>query len=168
VTRGRILNSCGARNCVAPRVTNSKHVMGTPDMSKLTNNNINNKSVALVFKRTIRRDCRLSEMFVPAFVDRGCCLVSTTDPYGSNFVFLDRNRYFFFQIVPQLYSGGWVDPVPDPLLLRNLVAPGIEHGLLDLQPGTLTTRPQRRSTFFYITYINSIRTSQETQYISVL
>jgi hypothetical protein len=27
---------------------------------------------------------------------------------------------------------------------------------------TQTTRPQRRSTFFYITYINSVRTSQET------
>jgi multisubunit Na+/H+ antiporter MnhE subunit len=41
-------------------------------------------------------------------------------------------------------------------------------GPLDLQPGTLSTRPQRRSTFFYITYINSVRTSQETQYISIL
>jgi hypothetical protein len=39
-----------------------------------------------------------------------------------------------------------VDPVPDPLLLRkNLVAPGIEPGPLNLWPGTLTTRPQRRS-----------------------
>jgi hypothetical protein len=27
---------------------------------------------------------------------------------------------------------------------------------------------ERRSTFFYITYINSVRTSQEAQYISVL
>jgi hypothetical protein len=52
---------------------------------------------------------------------------------------------------------------------ENLVASGIEPGPLDLVPGTLTTtRPQRRSTFFYITYINSVRTSQETQYISVL
>jgi hypothetical protein len=33
---------------------------------------------------------------------------------------------------------------------------------------TLTTRPQRRSTFFYIIYVNSVRTSQETHYISVL
>jgi hypothetical protein len=33
--------------------------------------------------------------------------------------FLDRSRYFFFQAVPQLYSRGWVDPVPDPLLLRK-------------------------------------------------
>jgi hypothetical protein len=31
-----------------------------------------------------------------------------------------------------------------------------------------TTTPQRRSTFFYITYINSVRSSQETQYISVV
>jgi hypothetical protein len=43
----------------------------------------------------------------------------------------------------------------------NLVASEIEPGPLDLQPGTLTTRPQRRSTSFYITYINSVRTSQE-------
>jgi hypothetical protein len=35
-----------------------------------------------------------------------------------------------------------VDPVPDPL---PLVAPGIEPGSLDLQPGTLTTRSQMRS-----------------------
>jgi hypothetical protein len=35
-----------------------------------------------------------------------------------------------------------VDPVPDPLLLRkNLVAPGIEPGPLDMYQGMLTTRP---------------------------
>jgi hypothetical protein len=33
--------------------------------------------------------------------------------------FLDRSRYFFFQVAPQLSSQGWVDPVPDPLLLRK-------------------------------------------------
>jgi hypothetical protein len=32
----------------------------------------------------------------------------------------------------------------------------------------LITRPQRWSTFFYITYINSARTSLETQYITDL
>jgi hypothetical protein len=37
-----------------------------------------------------------------------------------------------------------------------------------VKPGTLTTRLQRRSTFFYITYINSVRISQEAQYITVL
>jgi hypothetical protein len=30
--------------------------------------------------------------------------------------FLDRSRYFFFQVAPQLYSRGWVDPVLGPLL----------------------------------------------------
>jgi hypothetical protein len=33
--------------------------------------------------------------------------------------FLDRSRYYFFQVAPQLSSRGWVDPVPDPLLLRK-------------------------------------------------
>jgi hypothetical protein len=52
-----------------------------------------------------------------------------------------------------------VDPVPDPLLLKKS---GTAWNL------TRTTRPQRRSTFFYITYINLVRTSEETQFISVL
>jgi hypothetical protein len=53
------------------------------------------------------------------FADRGCRVVSATDPYGRILGFLDRSRYYFFQVVPQLYSRGWVDPVPDPLLLRK-------------------------------------------------
>jgi hypothetical protein len=46
-------------------------------------------------------------------------MVSTTDPYSCILDFLDRSRYFFFQVAPQLYSRGSVDPVPDPLLLRK-------------------------------------------------
>jgi hypothetical protein len=49
----------------------------------------------------------------------GRSVVSVTDPYGRNLGFLDRNRYLFFQVAPQLYSRGRVDPVPDPLLLRK-------------------------------------------------
>jgi hypothetical protein len=49
---------------------------------------------------------------------RGCC-VSTTDPYGRSLGFLDRSRYLFFQVAPQLHSRGWVGPVPDLLLLRK-------------------------------------------------
>jgi hypothetical protein len=59
---------------------------------------------------------RLSAKLVPTFADRECHVVSVTDPYGRIFGFLDRNR-FFFQVAPQLYSRGRVDPVPDPLLL---------------------------------------------------
>jgi hypothetical protein len=64
-------------------------------------------------------DRRLSAKLVSTFADRGCHVVSVTDPYSSIVWFLDRSSYFFFQVVPQLYSQGWVDPVPDPLLLRK-------------------------------------------------
>jgi hypothetical protein len=40
-------------------------------------------------------------------------------PYGCILGFLDRSRYFFFQVAPQLYLRGWVDLVPDPLLLTK-------------------------------------------------
>jgi hypothetical protein len=33
--------------------------------------------------------------------------------------FLDQSRYFCFQVAPQLYSRGRVDPVPDSLLFRK-------------------------------------------------
>jgi hypothetical protein len=33
-------------------------------------------------------------------------------------VFSALSRYYFFQVAPQLYSRGWVDAVPDPLVLR--------------------------------------------------
>jgi hypothetical protein len=59
-------------------------------------------------------------------------------------------------------------PLQTHYFSENVVEPEIEPGPLDLQPGTLTTRPQRRSTCFYITNINSVPTSQEIQYISVL
>jgi hypothetical protein len=63
-------------------------------------------------------DRRLSAKLVPTFADRGCHVVSVTDPYGRILDFLDRSRYFFCQVA-QLYSRGWMDPVPDPLLVRK-------------------------------------------------
>jgi hypothetical protein len=42
-----------------------------------------------------------------------------------------KEPLLFYQVAPQLYSQGWVDPVPDPLL-GNLVVPGIEPGPPDL------------------------------------
>jgi hypothetical protein len=56
---------------------------------------------------------------VPAFADRGCRVVSATDPHSRILGFLDRSRYYFFPAASQLHSRGWVDPVPDPLLLRK-------------------------------------------------
>jgi hypothetical protein len=49
-------------------------------------------------------DRRLPAKLVPTFADTGCRVVSATDPYGHILDFLDRNRYFFFQAAPQLYS----------------------------------------------------------------
>jgi hypothetical protein len=41
---------------------------------------------------------------IPTFADRGCCVVSATDPPGRILGLLDRSRYYFFQVVSQLYS----------------------------------------------------------------
>jgi hypothetical protein len=62
-----------------------------------------NNSVVLVRERT----------------DRGNLLVGATDPYGRIIGFLDRSRYFFFPVAPQLCSRGWVDPISDPQLHRK-------------------------------------------------
>jgi hypothetical protein len=40
------------------------------------------------------RDRSLSAKLVPTFADRGCHMVSVTDPYGRILGFLDRSRYF--------------------------------------------------------------------------
>jgi hypothetical protein len=62
-------------------------------------------------------DSSLSAKLVPNFEDRVCHVVSVTDPCGRILGFLDQNHYSFFPVAPQLCSRGWVDPVPDPLLL---------------------------------------------------
>jgi hypothetical protein len=49
---------------------------------------------------------RLSAKLVTTFVDRGCHVISVTDPYGRILGILDRSHYFFFQVAPQLYSRG--------------------------------------------------------------
>jgi hypothetical protein len=43
-------------------------------------------------------DRRLSARLMPTFADRGCHVVSVTDPYGRTLGFLDRSRYFFLLI----------------------------------------------------------------------
>jgi hypothetical protein len=69
-------------------------------------------------------DRRLSTKLVPTFAHRGCHVVSATDPYGRILDLLNRSRYFFFQVAPQLSSRGWADPVPDLLLLSKSGSPG--------------------------------------------
>jgi hypothetical protein len=69
-------------------------------------------------------NCRLSAKLVPTFVNRGCRVVSTINSLGHIPGFLDRSRYCFFQVALQLYSRGWVNPKPDPLLLRKSCSAG--------------------------------------------
>jgi hypothetical protein len=52
----------------------------------------------------------------------GCHVVSSTDPHGRILGFLDQSRYCFFQVAPQLYPRGQVDP--DPLLFRKFGCSG--------------------------------------------
>jgi hypothetical protein len=51
-------------------------------------------------------DRSLLSKLVPTFADRGCHVVSAADRYGRILGFLNRSRYFFFQVAPKLYSGG--------------------------------------------------------------
>jgi hypothetical protein len=74
----------------------------------------NNYYMALVRERNIPTQPKL----VPTFADRGRRVVGATDTYGRNLGFLNRSRYSFFQVARQLYSRGWVKPVPDPLLRK--------------------------------------------------
>jgi hypothetical protein len=58
-------------------------------------------------------------------------VVSATDTFGSILGFLDGSRYVFFQVAPQLYEAEWT-LLQTHYFSENLVAPGIEPGLLDL------------------------------------
>jgi hypothetical protein len=64
--------------------------------------------------------------------------------------FSRQEPLLFYQVAPQLYSRGWVNPFPDPLTFLFLVVPGIEPGLRICSQELLTTRPQRRSTVVII------------------
>ena len=62
-------------------------------------------------------------------------------------VFLTGFRYFSCQAATQLASRGWVDPVPDAILLEKFLGYGRESnpGPLGWQSDMLTTIPNRWS-----------------------
>jgi hypothetical protein len=63
---------------------------------------------------------RLSAKLVPTLSGRGLSRGKRNgSPTAVNLSFLDRGRYFFFQVAPHLSSRGGVDSVPDPVLLRE-------------------------------------------------
>jgi hypothetical protein len=60
--------------------------------------------------------------------DRGCHVVSATNPHVVNFGFLDRSRYYpFKQIHSYPHEAEWT-PFQTHYFSENLVAPGIEYG----------------------------------------
>jgi hypothetical protein len=65
-------------------------------------------------------DRRRSAKLVSTLEDRGCHVVSATSPSYSNFDFLDLEPLLFLPSSSLNCSWGWVDPVPDPLLFRNI------------------------------------------------
>jgi hypothetical protein len=80
---------------------------------------INKKNLRFLSPPANYTDRRLSAKLVLTFADGRCRVVSATDPHCRILSLLGRSRYFFFQVAPQLYSRGWVDPVPGPLHLRK-------------------------------------------------
>jgi hypothetical protein len=64
--------------------------------------------MASVRKRTIptERPPLVSEVSTNFLRIEGCHVVSVTNPYGSILGFLDRSRYYCFQVAPQLHSRG--------------------------------------------------------------
>jgi hypothetical protein len=82
---------------------------------------ITNNSVALVCERTIpaERPSFVGEVSANFCKREGCRVASAADPCVRILGLLEQCRYFFLQVAPRLYSRGWVDHVPDPLLLRK-------------------------------------------------
>jgi hypothetical protein len=117
---GSGLNSCTSRGAILKENWITDQDERFP-CNKETKKKLN--SVAWVRERTISSERPLLVGEVSANFLR-CHVVSVTDPYCSNLGFLDRSRYFFFQVAPKLYSRCWMYPVPDPLLLRKFGSAG--------------------------------------------
>jgi hypothetical protein len=81
---------------------------------------------------------------VPTFVDRGLSRGQCgRSPTAVNLSFVDRSRYFSFQVAPHLSSQGLSGPRSRPTATQKFCYRRESNPRpLCLQPGTLTTRPQ--------------------------
>jgi hypothetical protein len=76
-------------------------------------------------------DRRLSAKWLPTFADKGCHVISVTDPYGRILGFLDRSRYFSIKyLLSCTHEAEWT-PFQTHYFFF-LVVPGIEPGPPDL------------------------------------
>jgi hypothetical protein len=88
---------------------------------------IKKNSVALVRYQTMpTKQPPLVGEVVPTFADRGCCVVSAMDPPVVSLGFLDRSRYYFFQVAPRCPREAEWTPLQSHCFSENLEAPGIE------------------------------------------
>jgi hypothetical protein len=69
-------------------------------------------------------DCRDRRSYCQRLRGESVASSSQRIPTAVHLCFLDRSRYYFVQIAPQLSSRGWVDPDADSLLLRNYGSAG--------------------------------------------
>jgi hypothetical protein len=78
-----------------------------------------------VRKRSIPTE-RLSRpaKLVPTFAGRCVTWLAQRMSTVANLGFMGRSRYCFIQVAPYLRSRGGVDPIPDPLLLRESFGAG--------------------------------------------
>ena len=100
-----------------------------------------NKSVALQPRRAKIGWSGCCQMLVQRALWLAKCLFPTLIS-----VFLTGFRYFSYQVATQLFSRGWVDPVPEPILPEKFLGYSRESnpGLLGWQSDVLTTIPNRR------------------------
>jgi hypothetical protein len=74
----------------------------------------------LVWKKLHRASGRhFSAKLVPFLAGRGMSRVRATDIHGNYSRFSKSEPLLFIQVAPQLSSGGWMVPIPDPPLPRK-------------------------------------------------
>jgi hypothetical protein len=90
-------------------------------------------------------DRSLSAKLVPTFADRGCHVLSTKDPYGRILGFVDRSRYFFFQVASQFVLTRLSGPRSRPTTSQKIWQRRESNPDPWICSHKLTTRPQRLS-----------------------
>jgi hypothetical protein len=82
---------CAQRRVVIPSVSLSPLSAGVVSRLYTTKQTPWSESASELYRPS---DRRLSTKWLPTFADKGCHVVSVTDPYDRIFGFLDRSRYF--------------------------------------------------------------------------
>jgi hypothetical protein len=88
------------------------------------------ESASELYRSSDRR--RLTAKLVLTFADRGCNVVSVTDPYDRILGFPDRSLYFSFKQLLSCNHEAELTSSQTHYFSENLVVPGIEPGPPDL------------------------------------